>query len=94
MNCKRCNAPLPSTGYVCSRCGAMMSIEQIQEQKENLKQNTSYNRSELVSEKYGGKKQIFEGRREEKNSLLLIIVMFSILIFLLVIIGIGLFLLK
>ena len=34
MYCKRCGAALPSEGYVCKSCGAMMSEEQIKMQKE------------------------------------------------------------
>ncbi len=66
VNCKRCHAPLPATGYICNHCGAMMSQEQIEMQKENLKNQPQ--RIELVSEKYGHKKQIFEARETKKKS--------------------------
>ncbi len=39
MFCKRCGAPLPSHGFVCPKCGAMMSEEQIKEQKNFNKDN-------------------------------------------------------
>ena len=33
MYCKKCGAALPSTGFVCRSCGAMMDEEQIKMQK-------------------------------------------------------------
>ena len=33
MYCKKCGAALPSTGFVCRSCGAMMDEEQIKTQK-------------------------------------------------------------
>lgn len=40
MFCKRCNNPLPSEGFVCKFCGALMSEDQIKMQKENMKNNS------------------------------------------------------
>lgn len=37
MYCKKCGAALPSRGYVCKSCGAMMDSDQIKEQKEHIK---------------------------------------------------------
>ena len=39
MFCKKCNNPLPSEGYICKFCGALMTQEQIATQKENMKNN-------------------------------------------------------
>ena len=40
MYCKKCGAALPSHGFVCKRCGTMMTEEQIREQKK-LRQDTN-----------------------------------------------------
>ncbi len=37
MYCKKCGAALPSQGFICRSCGAMMSSEQIKRQKEFMK---------------------------------------------------------
>ena len=34
MFCKRCGAALPSHGFICPKCGAMMSSDQIKKQKD------------------------------------------------------------
>ena len=64
MKCKRCGVALPNEGFLCSHCGMMMSKEQIEEQKKYMQQNFDNHKVELVSEKYGGKKQIFQKREE------------------------------
>ncbi len=66
MNCKRCQAPLPLTGYICPHCGKMMTLDQIKVQKEQMKinNNTPF---QMVSEKYGHKQFIYKKREEEKK---------------------------
>ena len=84
MNCKKCGAKLPRAGFVCSNCQVLISKEQINNQNE-LNNNT-FLKDGYVSEKYGGKKQLFI-KREEKSFKSL---GFSILLmFLLIIILIG-----
>ena len=34
MFCKRCGSALPSHGFICPKCGAMMNAEQIKKQKD------------------------------------------------------------
>jgi len=58
MICKRCGSALPSEGAVCKQCGAMMTKEQIEEQKkwkEINKQNN--NMAKLLSDKYNANKE-------------------------------------
>lgn len=85
MNCKRCGAPLPSQGYVCSQCGMFMNKEQIDIQKGFLRSNNAHLKAELVSEKYGGKKQIFQGRDSLENKGMAIFVLFGILLLIIII---------
>jgi len=83
MNCKRCGTPLPSSGYLCSHCGLMMDSNQIEIQKQMIKNNNSY-RAELVSEKYGGKKQVFQGREQNENKVLGAIVISGVLLLIII----------
>lgn len=83
MVCKRCGAPLPSQGYVCKQCGMLMSSDQIEEQKQSIRNNGLS--TELVSEKYGGKKQIFQGRDGVENKGKALLVLFGILIFIIIV---------
>jgi uncharacterized membrane protein YvbJ len=91
MNCKRCGNPLPSKGYVCSFCGLMLDNKQIDMQKELLKNNTQL-KPDLVSEKYGGKSQVFQSREDKPTSYLGIFIIFGILLLIIVIITIVYFL--
>lgn len=84
MKCNRCGAPLPSRGYVCSQCGMFMNKEQIEIQKRDMANNINL-KTELVSEKYGGKKEIFKGRDVRENKSLAFLVLFGVLIFIIVI---------
>lgn len=65
MKCKRCGHSLPETGFICPNCNTMMSIDQIKIQKENQKKENKPS-LEMISEKYGFKKQIYEKREEQK----------------------------
>ena len=94
MNCKRCGSPLPAQGYICKKCGMMMSSEQIDSQKKFMAANQGKLKPELVSEKYGGKKQIYESRDKEEVSIKGIVILFIILLLILLSIGIGLILTK
>ena len=53
MYCKKCGAALPSHGFVCKSCGAMMDEEQIKMQKQimNEKDKTKIEVN-LLSDKY------------------------------------------
>ena len=53
MYCKRCGAALPSHGYICKSCGAMMDEEQIKMQKEFIKEKDKNNfEVNLLSDQY------------------------------------------
>lgn len=90
MNCKRCGAPLPSYGYVCTHCGVFMDKDQIEMQKSLQKENFPQ-KAELISEKYGGKKQIFQKREEHHKIQYAFIVLLGIVLFLLFIVFAGYF---
>ena len=85
MKCKRCGHLLPYSGYTCTNCGMMMSIEQIKEQKQRNQDNPK--RDELLSEKYGQSDFIYKEREKSKLNYLGILFMLLILL-LLVLIGI------
>ena len=63
MICKRCGAALPNSGVVCMQCGAMMSKEQIEEQKKWQEINKQTNNVQLMSEKYKSNKENFKSSR-------------------------------
>ena len=52
MYCKKCGSALPSYGYICKNCGAMMDKEQIKEQKENIINNKKEQEVNLLSLQY------------------------------------------
>ena len=87
MNCKRCGAVLPSEGYMCKVCGALMDQEQIAAQKENMKANPTTKRPTLFSEQYGVKKEYQPAETSNKGlmaAVMLIIVVFLIAISLII----------
>ena len=91
MNCKRCGSPLPSHGFVCTHCGVFMDKDQIEMQKSLQKDNIP-KRVELVSEKYGGKKEIFQGREDTSKSVSIFFILLGILIFIIFIVFLVYFL--
>lgn len=94
MNCKRCNSPLPSDGVVCLQCGAMMTKEQIEEQKKWKEINKeSNNRVKLMSNKYGVNKENFNYDNEQKkeNKLLGLLVVIGVFLLILLIAAIKFF---
>lgn len=86
MVCKRCGSTLPSTGFLCTNCGFMMDTEQIKKQKEFMKENKQQKNVEMISERYGKNKVLFQKREKEKNSVFKPI--FFLFLFFLLIIGI------
>ncbi len=91
MICKRCGAALPSTGFLCTNCGFMMDAEQIKKQKELMQANKRQNNVEMISERYGKNKVLYQRREKERHSIfkpilflfLLLLFLFGILIFVL-----------
>jgi len=89
MICKRCGSALPSEGAVCKQCGAMMTKEQIEEQKkwkEINKQNN--NMAKLLSDKYNANKEAFryDTEKTKDNKYLGLII---VLVIFLVIVGVA-----
>ena len=85
MICKRCGAALPNTGVVCMQCGAMMSKEQIEEQKKWQEINKQTNNVQLMSEKYKSNKENFKYNSEDKKEnkllgLLIIVGVFTLIL--------------
>ncbi len=80
MYCKRCGAALPSEGYICKSCGAMMSEEQIKSQKELMNDNKF--EVNLMSDKYnpGGINRDYTVRKENKFLGILLVVLIIIVI--------------
>ncbi len=92
MFCKRCNNPLPSEGFVCKFCGALMSEEQIKTQKENMKNNSL--KGVLASSKYSNLNKIkYNTNKDNDNKALMGAVMFIVIVFL-IIVSIIIFFLK
>ena len=88
MFCKRCGAALPSHGFICTSCGAMMSSEQIAKQKSFIK-NQEQERMEvnLLSDKYS-KEPINRNYTQKKESRLLGILFILLIIIFLIIMAI------
>ena len=82
MYCKRCGHALPSEGYICKNCGAMMSKEQINAQKKYMyEQKKNPNNVSLLSERYNGNvKRDLEKRKESKFLGVILIILVVILL--------------
>jgi len=80
MYCKKCGAALPSHGFICKSCGAMMDSEQIKEQKEYLKENKNNNEVILKSDLYGVKHNYEKNKDNKVLGAFLIILVLLILI--------------
>lgn len=87
MFCKKCGAALPSHGFVCKSCGAMMDINQIKEQKEHIKENKNNNEINFLSDKYSREpiKRNYEKHLEHKFIGAIVIVVILLLLILLAI---------
>ncbi len=83
MYCKKCGSPLPNEGYICKFCGAMMGEEQIQKQKEIIKEHKYEPR--LKTEMYGQAKINYKTEDTPKeNKFLGIAIIVGIIIFLII----------
>lgn len=83
MFCDRCGHALPSHGFICPNCGAMMNKNQIQKQQENRREENNNKRIiNLLSDKYNVKKDIdYKPRKENKIiGILIILVVVIVLI--------------
>lgn len=84
MYCKKCGAALPSHGYICKSCGAMMDHDQIKKQKEFMKQNEK-NSVTLLSRQYQKKpiEQNYKKLKENKYLGAIFILIIMIILFVL-----------
>ena len=81
MVCQKCGSALPSEGFICKRCGTLMSEEQIKEQKQYLKENNNQYKAKLISEAYGN-----QARENSNNKIIGLII---ILIALIIVVGVA-----
>ena len=85
MYCKKCGAALPSHGFVCKSCGAMMDEEQIKMQKQimNEKDKTKIEVN-LLSDKYSREpiNRDYKKRTENKylGAILIVLVVIILII--------------
>ncbi len=84
MFCKKCNNPLPSEGYICKFCGALMTQEQIATQKENMKNNIGKGNPNYLSKKFGRTKEVeyntYKDNKSVMGAAMLIIFVFLIVL--------------
>lgn len=84
--CKKCGAALPSHGYICKSCGAMMSEEQIKEQKEYIKNNENKKiEITLLSDKYSRQPIQRDYKKIKENKYLGAVVIILVVLLLIVI---------
>lgn len=71
MYCKKCGAALPSHGFVCKRCGAMMDEEQIKEQK-RFRQDKDNEKMEVLlkSDRYSSEPINRDYKKQKDNKYL------------------------
>ncbi len=81
MVCDKCGSALPSEGYICKECGAMMNKSQIDSNKKN--KNKEYKKTYL-SDHFGVKKNI-EYRKKDKSYIYAYVIIFVFLMALAVI---------
>ena len=88
MFCKKCGAALPSNGFICHSCGAMMDKEQIEKQKKikNEKENAKFEVN-LLSDKYS-KGHILREYQTQKDNKYLGVVLIVLIVIILVILAI------
>ena len=86
MYCKKCGAALPSRGFICKSCGALMDGDQIKMQKEYM-QNEENKKIELnfLSDRYSNNPINREFNKVKENkylgAVLIIIILMVIIIF-------------
>lgn len=85
MFCKKCGAALPSTGFVCRSCGAMMDEEQIKMQKKIIEEkNKTKMEVNLLSDRYSREPIIREYKKQKENKYLGVILIVLIVIILII----------
>ncbi len=84
MHCKRCGKALGTDRGVCPFCGALLSKEQMEIYRED-KKNNMY-KPELLTERYGEKKVIYEQREQESSLLFTILIILGIVLIIAVVV--------
>ncbi len=83
MICQKCGNQLPNEGFVCKFCGAMMTSEQIEQQKNYLKEKRF--QPKLKSELYGIEKIDYREEKEQNNpKLKAVFIIGGVIIFLII----------
>ena len=78
MHCKKCGKAIGTDRGICPFCGAMLSPSQYEIYKELKKDNML--RPDLLTEKYGEKKIIYDKRSNDSKLYLVIIGLFVLII--------------
>lgn len=88
MYCKKCGAALPSHGFICKNCGAIMNDSQIVKQKEYINDKKDEKEITFLSDRYS-REQINRNFKENKKENKLLGVLFiGLVLIILVIIAI------
>ena len=83
MVCQKCGNQLPNEGFVCKFCGAMMTDEQIEQQKNYLKER--HFQPKLKSELYGIEKINYQKEEAQNNpKIKAILIIVGVIIFLII----------
>jgi len=86
MYCKKCGSALPSFGYICKSCGAMMDSEQIKMQKDFIKERENTRHEvKLMSDQYSTEPIKRDYRKNYENKYLGAIFIVLIVIILIII---------
>ena len=83
MFCNKCGHALPSVGFICNNCGALMSPEQIKEQKKHLEEKKK--EVTLLTDRYNVNKSNVEYRKTSESKYLGIIFIVLVVIILIII---------
>ena len=71
MYCKKCGAALPSNGFVCRSCGAMMDEEQIKMQKKfQEEKEKTRTQVRLLSDEYSREPIVRDYKKHKENKYL------------------------
>lgn len=85
LNCKICGAALPSHGFICKNCGAMMDSEQIKMQKKFINENKKNNEVILKSDLFSKEPINRNYNKESSNKILGAVLIILVLIILIII---------
>ena len=78
MFCKRCGASLGNKDIYCSKCGALISSNQLKVLREEQERNNM--NPQMLIEKYGNKVTLYSKKNKDNNVLLFILVIVGLLV--------------